>query len=540
MLADLPQLQLEKRALEMLAALSYRTSELDGYLQQIAQSVRELMDLDWSVVTLCSGQSERILASTIDMGEDRDRVFELHGTLTATVFSSGEPLVVDDATVTTTYGAAPEGYRAYLGVPLRTPSGRVLGTICSFQQRPRHFSKAEINLAIMFAERAATALDNFQLYREQQQTSERLRQSEEQLRQIVENLDQVFWMYACDRQPWYEGTPVYISPAFETVWGHACEEWHRQPKCWQQAIHPGDRDRVLNLIAESGEREWNAEYRIIRPDGAVRLIRDRAFPIHDDAGRVYRMAGIAEDITERHQAQQGELRALERLAEIGELAASVVHEVRNPLTTVVMGLTSVRQMSLDKRADMRLDLALDEADRLRRLLDEILLYAKPRDLNHAEVELCELLAGMLPSLKNMPSARNREIELVDRLDRAPILGDADKLKQVFINLVDNACEAISAGDRVTCHIEPGVSSKWIVVRVHNGGPPIPPDALQQLTKPFFTTKSSGNGLGLAIVQRIVESHSGELTITSAPEAGTTVSIQLPLQTVRQRSQLLID
>ncbi|MEO0853947.1 MAG: ATP-binding protein, partial [Cyanobacteria bacterium J06648_11] len=313
-----------------------------------------------------------------------------------------------------------------------------------------------------------------------------------------------------------------------TVWGRSPEAWHRDPQCWRQAIHPEDRDRVLALISESGDREWNAEYRIIRPDGAIRLICDRAFPIHDDAGQVYRMAGIAEDITERHQAQQGELRALERLAEIGELAASVVHEVRNPLTTVVMGLTSVRQMSLSDRADMRLDLALDEADRLRRLLDEILLYAKPRDLNHEPVELCELLAEILPGLRTMPSAQNREIAFVDRLSRASILGDADKLKQVFINLVDNACEAVPEGDLVTCHIEPGISSKWIVVRVHNGGEPIPPDVLSELTKPFFTTKSSGNGLGLAIVQRIIESHGGELVITSEPEAGTTVTVQFPL------------
>lgn len=527
-LADLPQLQLEKRALDMLAALSYRTGELEEYLQTIAQSVRDLMGLDWSVVTLCSGPSERILASTVDLGGDRDRVYELHGTLTATVVECGRPLAVDDATVTTAYGAAPDGYRAYLGVPLRTPSGSVIGTICSFQQRPRQFTEAEINLAAMFAERAATALDNFQLYREQQQTSDRLRQSEEQLRQIVENLDQVFWLYECDRQPWYEGTPVYISPAFQTVWGRNCEDWQRDSSCWRQAIHPEDRDRVLSSIARGDEREWSAEYRIIRPDGAIRLIRERAFPICDETGRVYRMAGIAEDISERHQAQQEVLRAMERLAEIGELAASVVHEVRNPLATVVMGLTSVRHMELNERANMRLDLALEEADRLQRLLDEILLYAKPRDLHHVDVDLCELMAGTLPSLREMPAAQNRQIECVDRLNRATVLGDADKLKQVFINLVANACEAVAEGDRVTCHLEPGLTKQWVILRVHNGGPPIPPDVLPKLTRPFFTTKSAGNGLGLAIVQRIVESHSGEFAITSAPETGTTVTIQLPL------------
>ncbi|MEM7650428.1 MAG: ATP-binding protein, partial [Cyanobacteria bacterium P01_A01_bin.70] len=104
--------------------------------------------------------------------------------------------------------------------------------------------------------------------------------------------------------------------------------------------------------------------------------------------------------------------------------------------------------------------------------------------------------------------------------------DRDRLKQVFINLLSNACEAAPADEVITCTLIE--SPDCVVVKVHNGGPPIPPDVLPKLTQPFFTTKSSGNGLGLAITRRIVEAHGGTLHFASAAETGTTVTVQLPV------------
>ena len=101
------------------------------------------------------------------------------------------------------------------------------------------------------------------------------------------------------------------------------------------------------------------------------------------------------------------------------------------------------------------------------------------------------------------------------------------IKQVFINLLSNACEASPAGDRVTCTM--AVAADVVKVQVHNGGEPIPPDILPKLTQPFFTTKSSGNGLGLAITRRIIEAHSGTIQFTSTAELGTTVTVELPVE-----------
>ena len=127
----------EQRTLAILSSLSYRAGELNSYLHEVAQGVSELIGLDWSVVTYCQDDCERILASTIDLGDASNKVYSLHGSLTGTVVKTGCALVVEDALTCRDYGEAPEGYQAYLGVPLRTSSGEVIGTICSFQRQPR-------------------------------------------------------------------------------------------------------------------------------------------------------------------------------------------------------------------------------------------------------------------------------------------------------------------------------------------------------------------------------------------------------------------
>lgn len=523
----------EQRALEILSALSYRTGELGPYLQEIAQGVSELIGLDWSVITLCRNGHERILASTLDLAEE-EQASSLHGTVTGTVVATGCSLFVEDTAISQEYGEVPDGYRSYLGVPLRMPTGEVMGTICSFHRQPRRFTPEQVRMAEIFAERAATAIDNYQLYQKQQQINEQLeteirerkefekalQASEERLRQISENIHQVLWMQS------HDGKPIYISPAFEKIWQRSYADWYADPSIWREAIHPEDKERVHTECTPS--TEFTEEYRIIRPDGSVRIIFDQAFPIRDETGQICRIAGIAEDITERKQAQQEMLKAFASLAEVGELAAMIVHELRNPLTTVLMGLNAFKKIPLPAAAKERLALSLDEAERIRNLLSEILLYAKPQSLQFAALELNEFITEILGPIRMMPSAMNKRIVFIPAPTPVHIVGDKDKLKQIFINLIDNACEAVKKGDTITWSVDSEVIPHWVDIRIHNGGRPISPELLSQLARPFYTTKSSGTGLGLAIVKRLVEAHGGKLSITSSASEGTIASVRLPL------------
>jgi signal transduction histidine kinase len=220
-------------------------------------------------------------------------------------------------------------------------------------------------------------------------------------------------------------------------------------------------------------------------------------------------------------------KALARLAEIGELAATIIHEVRNPLTTIMMGLNAFKKLELTDRFQEYLNLSLDEADRLERLLSQILLYSRPQTLDRSQLELNSFITETLHTLQTIPVAAGKYLNFSANNSPLNILADRDKLKQVLINLVTNACEAVSTGEAISISLQQS-ENRRICIQIHNGGTPIPADILPQLTKPFFTTKASGTGLGLAIVKRIVEAHDGEFGIESEERIGSIVKVHLPL------------
>lgn len=242
---------------------------------------------------------------------------------------------------------------------------------------------------------------------------------------------------------------------------------------------------------------------------------------------------LVRDITERKQAQA----AMARLAEIGELAAMIVHEVRNPLTTVLLGLESFRSLDLPERSKIHLSQALDEADRLKRLLSEILQYAREQTLELRDIDFCTFVAELQPTMMELSVARGRLIHVELPLSTAWVRGDRDKLKQVLINLIANACEASDEGGKITWCIDQIVQPNQVCISVHNSGNPIPVEVLSKLGEPFFTTKPEGNGLGVAIVKRIVEAHGGQFDIQSTPEAGTTARVLLPQLFNSKRKQV---
>ncbi|MBW4646097.1 MAG: GAF domain-containing protein [Goleter apudmare HA4340-LM2] len=227
------------------------------------------------------------------------------------------------------------------------------------------------------------------------------------------------------------------------------------------------------------------------------------------------------------RATQAKLVEQERLAAIGEFAAMIVHEIRNPLTTMIMGLKYFQKTVLNKASQERLSLALGEASRLENLLSEILLYAKPQVLQLSELDVNEFIRELLIPMREMPEAISRQIEFMPASPPVKILADKDKLKQVFINIVRNACEAAPVGDVIRWKVD-NSSPDQVSIDVCNGGEPITSEVLSQLAQPFFSTKPGGTGLGLAITKRIVNAHGGELLICSEQLTGTTVSVQLPV------------
>jgi signal transduction histidine kinase len=156
----------ELEALQTLGRLSYLTGDLERYLNELAAAVAALLRADWVAITLHLDQRRcRVLASTLALSPEQ-RTGSIHGAAAETVILTGRVVVVDDVERDTSYGRLPPSYRAYLGVPLRASRGHILGTLCAFAHEPRSFGREDRRTAVVFSERAATSIDNFQLYQE--------------------------------------------------------------------------------------------------------------------------------------------------------------------------------------------------------------------------------------------------------------------------------------------------------------------------------------------------------------------------------------
>jgi len=217
-----------------------------------------------------------------------------------------------------------------------------------------------------------------------------------------------------------------------------------------------------------------------------------------------------------------------RLAAIGEFASGIAHEIRTPLATVSMALDYFRNAELSESAEKRVALASTEMSRINRLLEDMLLYAKPISLNLEKLELSSLLQDVISSQQKTANAKSVNIQLHCSTDLPSINADHDRLMQIFINLVRNAIDAAASGSEVTITANTAGSNPNILdISVHNLGQVIQEDQLQQIFEPFFTTKAAGTGLGLPIVRRLVLAHGGRINVSSTQQEGTCFRVQLP-------------
>jgi len=250
----------------------------------------------------------------------------------------------------------------------------------------------------------------------------------------------------------------------------------------------------------------------------------------DPSGLVY---GIGIDITERRALEKRAADA-EALSAMGELAMNLAHEIRNPLNAAVLQLHLLNR-NLDRlEAEEPTRVALkdrvrivgDEIGRLNRLLTEFLELARPRGIAREPVHLPKLVDEVLDLEEE--SARGRGIEIVRQIsaEGCVAIGDREKLKQVTINIVVNALEAMKQGGRLTASVRP--SGESVVMTFEDNGPGIDAPVLANVFDPFFTTKEAGTGLGLSIVRKIVDQHGGDVVIESEIGRGARVTVSIPM------------
>jgi signal transduction histidine kinase len=232
-----------------------------------------------------------------------------------------------------------------------------------------------------------------------------------------------------------------------------------------------------------------------------------------------------------HRRMLDELEGTKRLAALGQFAAAIAHDIRTPLTSVSMNVQILRRKAQLPPSDMEyFDIAEGELGRLERSISQILDYAKPVRIDPTPVDVRELVDDAARSLATVVATRGVVLRAEHEHGLPPITGDAQRLRQVLTNLVDNATVASHDGDAVTLRTRR--EDGHVVIDVEDRGRGIPASDLGKIFEPFFTTRPDGTGLGLAICQKLVRAHGGELRVRSQEGAGSTFSVVLPASATR--------
>jgi len=304
-----------------------------------------------------------------------------------------------------------------------------------------------------------------------------------------------------------EGRVTFLNRAGEHLTGYRREEVLGRAPAWLPPLTGGGERAEMDLENGRGER--------------LRL-GYAAFPLRTEAGAELGRAVIFQDLTQM-RAMEERVQRSERLADLGRVAAGLAHELRNPLASMSGSLELLRDGAVRPEERRLMEIVLREATRLDQLVARFLEYSRPAPPRRAAVDLLRVAQETLEVFSHDPaSARTR---VVTELAAVRASCDPDQIRQVLWNLLVNACQASpTAAVTVRCGPVPGGGA---FLEVEDDGPGIAADDLSQIFTPFFTTKPSGTGLGLATVQRLVDAHGGSVSVRSEPGRGACFTVRLP-------------
>ncbi len=297
--------------------------------------------------------------------------------------------------------------------------------------------------------------------------------------------------------------------------------------------HP-DVVRVLATVFDVDLLPNRVELRL-KPSGMV--IGYTLAHVRDDAGEVIGAAMFFKDLTRVEQLVERE-RLRDRLAAVGEMAAAIAHEVKNPLAgiEVTAGLLRRRIPDVPDAQEM-LTRIIDEAKMANAIVQEVLEFVRPMRLQMEHTSIRDAVQAAVTLADTKALRRGTEVRVEMPPDLPPIQGDTHQLAQLFTNLLINAYEAMEGsgavvitGERLQLPETPdGDAREAVLVEVADNGPGMTADVADKIFDPFFTTKAKGSGLGLAIVRKIVDAHDGQIDMRSAPGRGTVIRVTLPVE-----------
>jgi PAS domain S-box-containing protein len=365
-------------------------------------------------------------------------------------------------------------------------------------------------------ERFARSYAMIQAIYEKKKAEKRLEESEQRYKSLFENNPEAICSFDLD------GHLLSINPAMERMTGYSPSELLN--KSIDHLIIPEHVSRWHHFFTKtlSGDTQ-HYEICFIGKGGQLVELSVINLPIivNEEIAGAYM---IGKDITESKRAEEMLIKS-EKLSIVGQLAAGVAHEIRNPLTSL-RGFVQLLQSKVNDYKTY-FDIMLDELDRINFIVSEFLVIAKPQSVYYQPKQIGPILQNTVALLNSQAIMRN--VQIITKLDEdlSPINCDENQIKQVFINILNNSIDSMPEGGDIILEAKK-LDENHIVIRCTDQGCGIPEDRIPRLGEPFYTTKEKGTGLGLMVSFKIIENHQGRLRIESKLHAGTTVEIIFPI------------
>jgi PAS domain S-box-containing protein len=374
---------------------------------------------------------------------------------------------------------------------------------------------------------------------------EALRRSEQSLAeaQRIAHLGNWDWNIATNE--------LYWSDEVYRIFGLRPREFGATYEAFLASVHPDDRGAVKKAVGESladPHTPYSIDHRVIRQDGTERIVHERGEVTFDETGKPVRMIGTVHDITELKRAEvesyraRRELLRMERVSHMGELTASLAHELNQPLTAILSNAGAALRFLQSDRLDpgeLReiLEDIVKDNKRAGDIIRSLRSMLKQEEMERETISINDVLRDMISLFHSEAIIRNIEVEM-DLADPSPLVHvDRVQIQQVMLNLIMNAAEIMSRnepeGRKIILKTRP-VDHGAVQVAVRDLGPGIEEKNLDRIFEPFFTTKRSGLGMGLSLSRSIIEAHGGRIWVENNPDKGVTFYFEIPVVTTRDQ------
>jgi len=441
---------------------------------------------------------------------------------TGTAIRTGKPcgcgnMLEDPAYAPWREQALKRGFVSSLALPLLA-GGQAFGALTIYSTKADDFSEEEIRLLTGLAEDLSYGLRTLRL-----RAAHKI--SEEDVQRLAHvgvfelDIDSKAAAWSKEVYRIYELDPEHTVTSYET---------------FLSGVHPEDRDAIEKAYADSvrDRTRCDTALRLLMPDGRVKYVHVIAETVYDQAGRPLRSTGTVRDITEQKKAEDGllavraELDRAKRLSDIGTLAATVAHELRNPLATIGMAAVNIKRKAKNPDLEKHLANIDKKVFESNQIINNLLFYSRLKPPHYERVGICDLLEE---SVDGSGEHLRHAVELGSNIDcLRGVFVDADpiQIKEVLNNVLNNAWDAVqTSGGKV--ELSAARENGFVRILVKDSGRGIDKDTLARVFDPFFTTKAKGTGLGLSVCRQIMDFHGGEIELRSEPGLGTTAEIILP-------------